>query len=233
MPRAGRCDRSYWGWLLGRFVTDHTTTPPATAMTASSTSLAVRSPPNPATFTTASTSDARNQPRRSKAGISPVSPPCVPTCAWGTAVGGDAVSKAPGGQAAVPARHREGNPPLVGSSRVPGQSSTGCGAAWLARLTGGQEVAGSNPASPTPHRARAPEQRRPRATGSPGNRLPGDRLPGGAGWRPPPVSGQTPQTATPRPGCFPGRPWLRTRPQGYYEGRLGGVWARCGTCICP
>ncbi len=27
---------------------------------------------------------------------------------------------------------------------------TGCGAAWLARLTGGQEVAGSNPASPTP-----------------------------------------------------------------------------------
>ena len=26
---------------------------------------------------------------------------------------------------------------------------TGCGAAWLARLTGGQEVAGSNPASPT------------------------------------------------------------------------------------
>ena len=27
--------------------------------------------------------------------------------------------------------------------------STGCGAAWLARLTGGQEVAGSNPASPT------------------------------------------------------------------------------------
>src|SRR5205807_8429852 len=27
--------------------------------------------------------------------------------------------------------------------------TTGCGAAWLARLTGGQEVAGSNPASPT------------------------------------------------------------------------------------
>ena len=26
---------------------------------------------------------------------------------------------------------------------------TGCGAAWLARLTGGQEVAGSSPASPT------------------------------------------------------------------------------------
>ncbi len=26
---------------------------------------------------------------------------------------------------------------------------SGCGAAWLARLTGGQEVAGSNPASPT------------------------------------------------------------------------------------
>lgn len=25
---------------------------------------------------------------------------------------------------------------------------TGCGAAWLARLTGGQEVAGSNPVSP-------------------------------------------------------------------------------------
>ena len=32
----------------------------------------------------------------------------------------------------------------VGSPR-----HTGCGAAWLARLTGGQEVAGSNPASPT------------------------------------------------------------------------------------
>ncbi len=34
----------------------------------------------------------------------------------------------------------------------PGQrveGHTGCGAAWLARLTGGQEVAGSNPASPT------------------------------------------------------------------------------------
>src|SRR5205807_7580248 len=27
--------------------------------------------------------------------------------------------------------------------------TTGCGAAWLVRLTGGQEVAGSNPASPT------------------------------------------------------------------------------------
>src|SRR5580704_13903654 len=26
---------------------------------------------------------------------------------------------------------------------------TGCGAAWLARLTGGQEVPGSNPGSPT------------------------------------------------------------------------------------
>ena len=28
-------------------------------------------------------------------------------------------------------------------------AGTGCGAGWLARLTGGQEVAGSNPASPT------------------------------------------------------------------------------------
>ena len=28
-------------------------------------------------------------------------------------------------------------------------SITGCGAAWLARLTGGQEVPGSNPGSPT------------------------------------------------------------------------------------
>ncbi len=27
--------------------------------------------------------------------------------------------------------------------------ATGCGAAWLARLTGGQEVPGSNPGSPT------------------------------------------------------------------------------------
>lgn len=27
----------------------------------------------------------------------------------------------------------------------------GCGAAWLARLTGGQEVAGSNPVSPIFH----------------------------------------------------------------------------------
>ena len=38
------------------------------------------------------------------------------------------------------------------SPRVTGRlprSQTGCGAAWLARLTGGQEVAGSNPASPT------------------------------------------------------------------------------------
>ena len=33
------------------------------------------------------------------------------------------------------------------TGRLPGH--TGCGAAWLARLTGGQEVAGSNPASPT------------------------------------------------------------------------------------
>ena len=29
------------------------------------------------------------------------------------------------------------------------QYKTGCGAAWLARLTGGQEVPGSNPGSPT------------------------------------------------------------------------------------
>ena len=28
---------------------------------------------------------------------------------------------------------------------------SGCSAAWLARLTGGQKVVGSNPASPTPH----------------------------------------------------------------------------------
>ncbi len=31
----------------------------------------------------------------------------------------------------------------------PGAGETGCGAAWLARLTGGQEVPGSNPGSPT------------------------------------------------------------------------------------
>jgi hypothetical protein len=30
-----------------------------------------------------------------------------------------------------------------------GEHDTGCGAAWLARLTGGQEVPGSNPGSPT------------------------------------------------------------------------------------
>ena len=38
--------------------------------------------------------------------------------------------------------------------KSPGQRvevHAGCGAAWLARLTGGQEVAGSNPASPTEH----------------------------------------------------------------------------------
>ena len=29
--------------------------------------------------------------------------------------------------------------------------SSGCSAAWLARLTGGQEVGGSNPPTPTEH----------------------------------------------------------------------------------
>src|SRR5687768_1073965 len=32
--------------------------------------------------------------------------------------------------------------------------ATGCGAVWLARLTGGQEVAGSNPVSPMANRPR-------------------------------------------------------------------------------
>ena len=31
----------------------------------------------------------------------------------------------------------------------PLEKATGCGAAWLARLTGGQKVAGSNPVTPT------------------------------------------------------------------------------------
>ena len=31
----------------------------------------------------------------------------------------------------------------------PAESGTGCSAAWLARLTGGQKVAGSNPVTPT------------------------------------------------------------------------------------
>ena len=36
----------------------------------------------------------------------------------------------------------------VGSNPTLSASSTGCSAAWLARLTGGQEVDGSNPSSP-------------------------------------------------------------------------------------
>jgi hypothetical protein len=57
-------------------------------------------------------------------------------CRWhgGPNAGGDRCTKARSG------RHRE--PDTVG--RV-----AGCGAAWLARLTGGQEVPGSNPGSPT------------------------------------------------------------------------------------
>src|SRR6266567_9378039 len=39
--------------------------------------------------------------------------------------------------------------PLQGAASSTIALNTGCGAAWLARLTGGQEVAGSNPASPT------------------------------------------------------------------------------------
>src|ERR1039458_7613572 len=41
----------------------------------------------------------------------------------------------------------EGTHRIMG--RLPTVDSAGCGAAWLACLTGGQEVAGSNPASPT------------------------------------------------------------------------------------
>ncbi len=42
-----------------------------------------------------------------------------------------------------------------GAARAPTRvaSPTGCGAVWLARLTGGQEVGGSNPLSPTMERA--------------------------------------------------------------------------------
>src|SRR5207247_2895211 len=52
---------------------------------------------------------------------------------------------------------REAQESLVGSrSSIGGRSAlgTGCSAAWLAHLTGGQGVAGSNPAIPTtfPHR---------------------------------------------------------------------------------
>ena len=64
------------------------------------------------------------------------------------------------------------------------QRVTGCGAAWLARLTGGQEVAGSNPASPTiKQQVRAYKGRRQRGSVSTaghglvtGHEQPGDKL---------------------------------------------------------
>jgi hypothetical protein len=91
-----------------------------------------------------------------------------------------------------------------------GCRSTGCGAAWLARLTGGQEVAGSNPASPTePNRNRIETESKPNPGrpglplgalgrrgargGAPGGHRPAGRGPGphcGRGrWRPPRSAG--------------------------------------------
>jgi hypothetical protein len=44
---------------------------------------------------------------------------------------------------ALPPKYRGRGPPDLR------KQCTGCGAVWLARLTGGQEVPGSNPGSPT------------------------------------------------------------------------------------
>ena len=56
-----------------------------------------------------------------------------------------ALGRGPGARRRGQAPRRPAGLSAVGSLA----SHTGCGAAWLARLTGGQEVAGSNPASPT------------------------------------------------------------------------------------
>ena len=43
----------------------------------------------------------------------------------------------------------DGNGNSRTEQKIRSEQDTGCGAAWLARLTGGQEVPGSNPGSPT------------------------------------------------------------------------------------
>ena len=53
-----------------------------------------------------------------------------------------------------------------------GRRHAGCGAAWLARLTGGQEVPGSNPGSPTrKRRSERCRSRAPSTTSGRGHRL--------------------------------------------------------------
>ena len=60
----------------------------------------------------------------------------------------------PGGYPPAPALERVKIAPPGGRSYTPILTFAGCSAAWLARLTGGQEVGGSNPPTPTCLRAK-------------------------------------------------------------------------------